>query len=166
MLGKKKKQTKKTLQETWLCFSELDVPKYNLIQHCSQKETDCWLLNSRNSHYLAPTVWQLEPKKKTSDSPSAKSSFTVFQRSALQSKICGWHKGQLRVNSGLREKDPRVQTSSPFKFSIFKFVQPANSIRASTLDPNHLNKAQKTNLQSYTEKALIERNVPRVRKEI
>lgn len=84
---------KKTLQETWLCFSELDVPKHNLIHHGSQKETDCWLLNSRNIHYLAPTVWLLEPKKKTSDSLSAKSSFTVFQRPALQSRICGWHEG-------------------------------------------------------------------------
>lgn len=84
---------KKALKETWLCFSELDVPKHNLIQCCSQKETDCWLLNSRNSHYLAPTVWPLEPKKKTSDSPLAKRSFTVFQRPALQSRICGWHEG-------------------------------------------------------------------------
>lgn len=32
---------KKTQEETWLCFSELDVPKHNLIQYCSQKETDC-----------------------------------------------------------------------------------------------------------------------------
>lgn len=83
--GKKKK----TLQKNMVVFSELQVPKHNLIRHCSQKETDCLLLNSRNSHYLAPTVWLLEPKKKTSDSPSAKSGFAIFQRPALQSKICG-----------------------------------------------------------------------------
>lgn len=33
--GKKKK----TLQENMVVFSELQVPKHNLIQHCSQKET-------------------------------------------------------------------------------------------------------------------------------
>lgn len=101
----------------WLCFSELSAPKYNLIQHCSQKETDCWLLNSRNNHFLAPTVHQLEPKKKTSDSQSSrnlryKAGFVVYTR----------------VTSGLSKRDPRVQTSSSFKFSIINFIQPANFI--------------------------------------
>lgn len=50
--GKEKKPYKKNM----VVFSELQVPKLNLIQHCSQKETDCLLLNSRNSHYLAPTA--------------------------------------------------------------------------------------------------------------